>query len=156
MDYIQYDIESKLVNSAWSKEYHSKIITICFNCKEFGVMAHSYNTGHYSFCTNDTDLFEMDKEEIKLDSEHINKLNAGWYSQSYSQDGEQIQYTFVPIYMVLSEIMWYKHKERVLEGLPHLVKAIQSKLLTANEEDSVFYNRELNNLKLTMRYVKNY
>lgn len=42
MDYIQYDIESKLVNSAWSKEYHSKIIIICFNCKEFGVIAHSY------------------------------------------------------------------------------------------------------------------
>lgn len=154
MDIIEYQVNHPLIISVLSKEFESGIITICFNCTEFNIVSHSYSESEYIFDKSDSlEFSELPK--VKLDSEHILKLEAGWYNKSISQEDEQIIYVYVPIYMMLSEKMWNKHKEKVLSELPQRIDTVLKLLAMCGKEEEYIWKRELRKLELKQKFYEN-
>ncbi len=118
------------------------------------VISHCYSSGHYTFCTSKVDITEMNGVDVKLYSEHIDKLNAGWYSEFISQNEDQIQYVFIPIYMMMSAVMWNKHKEKVLKELPERFNVVWRNITIVDEKDLPIWKKELKNLELKKEFYE--
>ena len=146
---INYKVDHPLIDSCWSEKYDSGIIQILFNCKDRGLQAHHYGEGDFYFTE---DLDNLDLPIIKLESEHLDKIDAGWYNESVQYCKDQISFFFIPMYLVTTSEMWNRLKEKRLKNILSYIETIERSLLTSKEND--IWEKELIKLKLSKEFYE--